>query len=36
MLARMSEGRELLEPSEDVAEAGLAEGEAQELLGGRG
>ena len=35
MLARVAEDRELLEASEDVAEAGLAEGEAQELLGGR-
>lgn len=34
LLARLTEGRELLEASEDVAEAGLAEGEAQELLGG--
>ena len=34
MLARMVEGRELVEASEDVAEVGLAEGEAQELLGG--
>ncbi|HEV8358561.1 MAG TPA: hypothetical protein VGQ17_17545 [Gemmatimonadales bacterium] len=34
MLARMAEGRELLEASEDAAEVGLAEGEAQELLGG--
>ena len=36
MLARMGEGRESLEGSEDVAEVALAEGEAQELLGGRG
>ncbi len=35
-LARMTEDRELLEASEDVAEVGLTEGEAQELLGGRG
>jgi hypothetical protein len=35
MLARMVEDRELLEASEDVAEVGLAQGEAQELLGGR-
>ena len=35
MLARMAEDRELLEASEDVAEVGLTEGEAQELLGGR-
>ena len=33
-LARMAEDRELLEASEDVAEVGLTEGEAQELLGG--
>ena len=35
MLARMAEDRESLEASDDVAEAGLAQGEAQELLGGR-
>ncbi len=35
-LARMAEDRALLEASEDVAEVGLTEGEAQELLGGRG
>jgi len=35
MLARKSENRELPEAGEDVA-VGLAEGEAQELLGGRG
>ena len=35
-LARMTEDRELLEASEDVAEVGLTEGEGQELLGGRG
>jgi hypothetical protein len=35
-LARRAEERELLEASEDVAEAGLNEGEARELLGGRG
>ena len=34
-LARMTEDRALLEASEDVAEVGLTEGEAQELLGGR-
>ena len=36
MLARRAEGRELLVASGDVAEAGLGEGEAQELLGGGG
>ena len=36
VLARWAEDRELLEASEDVAEAGLSEGEARELLGGRG
>ena len=35
-LARMSEDRELLDASADVAEVGLTEDEAQELLGGRG
>ena len=35
MLARMGEGRESLEASEDVAEVGLTGGEAQERLGGR-
>ena len=35
MLARKVEDRELLEASEDVAEVGLTEAEAQELLGGR-
>lgn len=35
-LARMSEDRELLDASPEVAEVGLSEGEAQELLGGRG
>ena len=35
MLARVAEDRELLAASEDVADAGLTEGEAQELLGGR-
>ena len=35
-LARMTEDRALLEASEDVAEVGLTEGEAQELLGGGG
>lgn len=34
-LARMAEDRELLEASEDVAEVGLSEGEAQQLLGGK-
>jgi hypothetical protein len=33
-LARMAEDRELLDISTDVAEAGLTEREAQELLGG--
>lgn len=33
-LARMAERRELLDVSADVAEAGLAEGEAKELRGG--
>jgi hypothetical protein len=36
MLARMAEDRELLDASADVAEVGLTEGEAQELLGGGG
>lgn len=35
-LARMGEDRELLEASEDVAEVGLTEEEAEELLGGTG
>ena len=35
-LARRAEDRELLETSEDVAEVGLSEGEARELLGGGG
>ncbi len=35
-LARMAEDGELLDASADVAEVGLSEGEAQELLGGRG
>ena len=35
MLARMGEDRELLEASKDVAEVGIAGGEAQELQGGR-
>ncbi len=35
-LARMAEDRELLDASADVAEVGLTEVEAQELLGGRG
>ena len=35
-LARMAEDRELLDTSADVAEVGLTEVEAQELLGGRG
>jgi hypothetical protein len=35
-LARRVEDRELLETSEDVAEVGLSEGEARELLGGGG
>jgi hypothetical protein len=35
-LARMSEDRELLDASAEVAEVGLAGDEAQELLGGRG
>jgi hypothetical protein len=34
-LARTEEDRELLDASGDVAEVGLTEGEAQELLGGR-
>ena len=34
-LARTAEDRELLDASGDVAEVGLTEGEAQELLGGR-
>jgi hypothetical protein len=33
-LARMAEDRELLDASADVGEAGLAEDEARELLGG--
>jgi hypothetical protein len=35
-LARLAEDRELLDTSADVAEKGLTEGEAQELLGGGG
>ena len=35
-LARMGEERELLDASADVAEVGLTEGEARELLGGGG
>jgi hypothetical protein len=35
-LARMAEDRELLDASADVGEAGLAEDEARELLGGGG
>jgi hypothetical protein len=35
-LARRAEDRELLEAGEDVAQVGLSEGEAQELLGGGG
>ncbi len=35
-LARRAGDRELLEASEDVAEVGLSEGEARELLGGGG
>ena len=35
-LARRAEDRELLEATEDVAEVGLSESEAQELLGGGG
>ena len=34
MLARMAEDQELLEAGAEVAEVGLTEGEAQELLGG--
>lgn len=34
-LARNAEDQELLEASADVAEVGLTEGEAQDLLGGR-
>jgi hypothetical protein len=34
ILARIAEGRELREASEDVADVGLTEGEAHELLGG--
>ena len=34
MLARMAEDRELFDASAEVAEVGLTEGEAQELLGG--
>jgi len=33
MVARMSEDRELLHASADVAEVGLTEGEARDLLG---
>jgi len=35
-LARMSEDRALLDAGADVAEVGLSEGEARELLGGGG
>ena len=35
-LARRAEDRELFETSEDLAEVGLSEGEARELLGGGG
>ena len=35
-LARRAEQRELLDAGADVAEVGLTEGEAQELLGGSG
>jgi hypothetical protein len=35
-LARRAEDRELLEAGEELAEVGLSEGEARELLGGRG
>lgn len=35
-LARMSEDRDLLDASEDVADVGLSEGAAQELLGSGG
>jgi hypothetical protein len=34
-LARSGEDRELLDASADVADVGLSEGEARELLGGR-
>jgi hypothetical protein len=34
-LARRAEQRDLLDASADVAEVGLTEGEAQQLLGGR-
>jgi hypothetical protein len=33
-LARMTEGREVVEASEEMAEVGLTQGEAKELLGG--
>jgi hypothetical protein len=36
MLARMAEDRALIEAGEDVAEVGITEREAKELLGGRG
>ena len=36
MLARMAEDRELLDASADVAEVGLSDDEARELLGGGG
>ena len=36
LLARRAKDRELVEASKNVAEVGLAKGEAQELLGGRG
>ena len=35
MLARRAEDRELLEAGKEVAEVGLTDGEAKELLGGR-
>jgi hypothetical protein len=35
VLARLAEKRELLNPSEDVSDVGLAEGEVKELLGER-
>ena len=36
LLARQAEDGELLETSKDVAEVGLSQGEARELLGGGG
>lgn len=36
IVARRAEGRDLLEASEDVADVGLAAGEAQKQLGSRG